>query len=172
MQGERVTKWVLCEHASEKQDPKNSPNWLKKSTPCSKKNEQAWTSKMLIGYRWRQIRKEKGISLGDIEKRTGLRQDYISDVESGRTLPYVESLESFARALDVSIDQLFYDGENPPRLLNLPKRLAACTETGDGTKKEVRWLAKLQCVLGRVKERDKDQAILMVRMMTQSKAKN
>jgi hypothetical protein len=34
----------------------------------------------------------------------------------------METLEKFARALDVPMYQLFYDGEEPPKLPNLPKR--------------------------------------------------
>jgi len=47
---------------------------------------------------------------------------YISRVENGHTVPAIETLEKLARALEVPLYQLFYDGEEPPKLPNLPKR--------------------------------------------------
>jgi len=66
---------------------------------------------MIIGERLRALREEKKFSQGDIEKRTGLLRCYISRVENGHTVPAVETLEKFARALEVPMYQLFYDGE-------------------------------------------------------------
>src|SRR5882672_4506455 len=80
---------------------------------------------MIIGERLRELREEKKFSQGEIEKRTGLLRCYISRVENGHTVPAVETLEKFAHALEVPMDQLFYDGEEPPKLPNLPKRKTA-----------------------------------------------
>src|SRR5438309_11412048 len=77
---------------------------------------------MVIGDRLRALREEKNLSQGDIEKRTGLLRCYISRVENGHTVPAIETLEKLARALEVPLYQLFYDGEEPPQLPNLPKR--------------------------------------------------
>jgi len=77
---------------------------------------------MIIGERLRALREEKNFSQGDIEKRTGLLRCYISRVENGYTVPAVETLEKFARALEVPIYQLLYDGEEPPKLPKLLKR--------------------------------------------------
>ena len=71
---------------------------------------------MIIGDRLRALREEKKLSQGDIEKRTGLLRCYISRVENGHTVPAVETLEKFARALEIPMYQLFYDGEEPPKL--------------------------------------------------------
>ena len=65
------------------------------------------------------------MSQGDIEKRTGLLRCYISRVENGHTVPAIETLEKMARALEVPLYQLFYDGEEPPKLPNLLKRKTA-----------------------------------------------
>ncbi len=59
------------------------------------------TKAMIIGDRLRVLREHKKLSQGDIEKRTGLLRCYISRVEYGHTLPAVETLEKFARALEV-----------------------------------------------------------------------
>ena len=72
---------------------------------------------MIIGDRLRILREQKEFSQGEIEKRTGLLRCYISRVENGHTVPAVETLEKFARALEVPLYQLFYDGEKPPRLI-------------------------------------------------------
>src|SRR6266550_4639486 len=58
---------------------------------------------------------------GEVEKRTGLLRPYVSRVEQGHTVPAIETLEKFARALEAPMYQLFYDGEEPPKLPNLPK---------------------------------------------------
>lgn len=71
---------------------------------------------MDIGERLRAMREEKHMSQGDIEKRTGLLRVYISRVENGHTVPAIETLEKFARALEVPMYELFYEGENPPAL--------------------------------------------------------
>jgi transcriptional regulator with XRE-family HTH domain len=81
---------------------------------------------MVIGDRLRALREQKRLSQGDIEKRTGLLRCYISRVENGHTVPAIETLEKLARAMEVPMYQLFYDGEKRPELPNLPKR-----KTGD-----------------------------------------
>ncbi len=77
---------------------------------------------MIIGDRLRALREGKKLSQGDIEKRTGLLRCYISRVENGHTVPAIETLEKMARALEVPLYRLFYEGEEPPELPNLPKR--------------------------------------------------
>lgn len=80
---------------------------------------------MIIGDRLQALRQAKGFSLGDVEKRTGLLRYYISRVENGHAVPTVETLEKIAWALEVPVHQLFYDGDEPPSLPNLPNRLTA-----------------------------------------------
>src|SRR5215467_4540036 len=76
---------------------------------------------MLIGNRLRALRESKNLSQGDIEKRTGLLRCYISRVENGHTVPAIETIEKLARALEVPLYQIFYDGDEPPATLDLPK---------------------------------------------------
>src|SRR5215510_11960499 len=85
---------------------------------------------MIIGDRLRALREEKKLSQGDIEKRTGLLRCYISRVENGHTVPAIETLEKLARALEVPLYQLFYDGEEPPQLPNLPSASRVTTSLG------------------------------------------
>jgi transcriptional regulator with XRE-family HTH domain len=66
---------------------------------------------MIIGDRLRAFREEKKLSQGDIEQRTGLFRCYTSRVENGHTVPSIETLEKYARALEIPLYQLFYDGD-------------------------------------------------------------
>jgi transcriptional regulator with XRE-family HTH domain len=75
-----------------------------------------------IGARIRQLRGEKGLSQGDIEKRAGLLRCYISRVENGYKTPSIETLERFASALDVPLYRLFYDGAEPPPARHVASR--------------------------------------------------
>jgi transcriptional regulator with XRE-family HTH domain len=69
---------------------------------------------MMIGLRLKEIREDKKLSQGDIERLSGLKRCYISRVENGHTVPAVETLEKMARALGVPIYRLFYKGDEPP----------------------------------------------------------
>src|SRR5215831_17453740 len=80
---------------------------------------------MVIGDRLRELRDTKKFSQGDMEKKTGLLRCYISRVENGHTVPTLETLQKLARALEVPLYRLFYDGEAPPSLENLPRRKTA-----------------------------------------------
>lgn len=60
---------------------------------------------MLIGDRLKDLRGSKNISQGEIEKRTGLLRCYILRVESGHTVPAIETLEKFAGGLEVPLYQ-------------------------------------------------------------------
>src|SRR6202051_3554490 len=108
---------------------------------------------MIIGDRLRVLREQKKFSQGEIEKRTGLLRCYISRVENGHTVPAVETLEKFARALEVPLYQLFYDGKEPPRL-NLSKRKLSTTVAWGDSGKDARLLAKFRDLLSRADEGD------------------
>ena len=78
---------------------------------------------MIIGDRLRALREEKKFSQGEIEKRTGLLRCYISRVENGHTVPAVETLEKFARALGVPLYQLLYVEKNRPNRSKRRRRI-------------------------------------------------
>jgi len=64
---------------------------------------------MKIGTTIRTHRLQKGLSQGDIEKKTGLLRCYLSRVENGHTVPSLDTLSKIAVALDISIAQFFAD---------------------------------------------------------------
>ena len=125
---------------------------------------------MIIGDRLREIREQKKMSQGDIERLTGLLRCYVSRVENGHTVPAVETLEKFARALEVPMYQLFYDGEKPPELPNLPKRKNAGELAFGSEGKDARWLAKLRKLLGRTTDNDRKIVMFMVQKMAKAKS--
>ncbi len=124
---------------------------------------------MLISDRLRSIREEKNLSQGDIEKRTGLLRCYVSRVENGHTVPAVETIEKFARALEVPIYQLFYDGDKPPELPNLPKRKTAADIAWGATGKDARFLTKLRRLLAKTAERDRKLLLSMTQKIATHK---
>jgi transcriptional regulator with XRE-family HTH domain len=125
---------------------------------------------MIIGDRLRVLREEKKFSQGEIEKRTGLLRCYISRVENGHTVPAVETLEKFARALEVPLYQLFYDGDEPPKLPNLPKRKSASALVWGDSGKDARTLMKFRQLLGRANEEDRRLLLFMAKKMVKAKA--
>jgi transcriptional regulator with XRE-family HTH domain len=120
---------------------------------------------MIIGDRLRALREEKNMSQGDIEKRTGLLRCYISRVENGHTVPAIETLEKLARALEVPLYQLFYDGEEPPELPNLPKRKTADEVAWGTSGKEARFLTIFRRLLGGIDEGDRRLLLYMAQKM-------
>lgn len=100
---------------------------------------------MMIGERLRELRESKKLSQGAVEKRTGLLRCYTSRVENGHTIPSVETLEKYAKALEVPMYRLFYEGEKPPKRPQL-----VIAENGDenwgnraSEQRELRAFAKL-----------------------------
>lgn len=74
---------------------------------------------MIIGDRIRTMREEKKLSQGDIER---VQDCHIARVENGHAVPAIDTLEKIARPLECPRYQLFYEGEEPPKLPNLPTR--------------------------------------------------
>ncbi len=60
-----------------------------------------------IGMTIRNYRLDRGMSQGDIEKRTGLLRCYLSRVENGHTVPSLDTLQKIATALDMPLSQFF-----------------------------------------------------------------
>jgi transcriptional regulator with XRE-family HTH domain len=120
---------------------------------------------MVIADRLRALREEKHLSQGDIEKRTGLLRCYISRVENGHTVPAIETLEKLARAMEVPMYQLFYDGEEPPKVPNLPKRQTANDIAWGSRGKDARVLGRFRTLLGRIEEPDRGLLLHMAQKM-------
>jgi transcriptional regulator with XRE-family HTH domain len=120
---------------------------------------------MVIGDRLRTLREAKNFSQGEIEKRTGLLRCYISRVENGHTVPAIHTLEKLAKALEVPIYQLFYDGNRPPKLANLPKDEAEEDDAWGSTGRDSRVLNRFRNLLRHVDEPHRKLLLRMAQEM-------
>ena len=120
---------------------------------------------MMIGVRLRELRESKKLSQGDIEKRTGLLRCYLSRVENGHTVPAIETLEKLARALEIPLYQLFYDGEEPPKLPDLLKRKTADDTVWGSSGKHATYFHKLRRCMSKAAEPDRKLIMVMAQKM-------
>src|ERR1700741_4271377 len=127
-----------------------------------------YNASMIIGERIRLLRETKKLSQGDIEKRTGLLRCYISRVENGHTVPAIETLEKLARAMEVPMYQLFYDGEESPKLPSLPESKAGSDVSWGSSGKDAKMLDQFRRVLGRTGGRDLKILLFMAQKMARS----
>lgn len=111
---------------------------------------------MVIGERLRDLRESKRLSQGDIEHRSGLLRCYTSRVENGHAIPSIETLEKYARALEVPLYLLFYDGIEPAKKPNLPLK----QELVWGSRgKEYRDLRRFTKAVSRMNDRERQLLI-------------
>jgi transcriptional regulator with XRE-family HTH domain len=121
---------------------------------------------MVIADRLKALREQKNMSQGDIEKRTGLLRCYISRVENGHTVPAIETLEKLARAMEVPMYQLFYDGEKPPA----PKIAMPKAEKGWGSSgHDAKTLDQFRRLMSRTDEADLKLLLFMAQKMSRKK---
>jgi transcriptional regulator with XRE-family HTH domain len=111
---------------------------------------------MIIGDRLRALRESKKLSQGDLERRTGLLRRYISRLENGHTVPAIETLEKCARPLEIPLYQLFYDGDEPPKAPNLPRRGGLDGDAWGSSGKDAKTLARFRHFLSRADEHDQN----------------
>jgi transcriptional regulator with XRE-family HTH domain len=125
---------------------------------------------MDIGHRLRSVREEKKLSQGDIEQRSGLLRCYISRVENGHTVPAIETLEKMARALEMPLYQLMYDGHEPPAtpLNGNGKRSDEWGSAG----KNARFLNKLCLSLAKMSEGDREVLLSFAEQMPNRRKKS
>jgi transcriptional regulator with XRE-family HTH domain len=67
-----------------------------------------------MGDRLRQARKARGLSLRRLAERVGVSPSLISQVETGRAKPSVNTLYALANELGVSLDVLLFMDTRPP----------------------------------------------------------
>lgn len=110
------------------------------------------TIAMSIGATIRAYRLQKGMSQGDIEKRTGLLRCYLSRVENGHTVPSLETLQKIAYALDLQLAQFFSDQ-------TVSQDMSALHLGED----EIRFLTQIQRYSANLNESDRKLLLAMVR---------
>jgi len=110
-----------------------------------------------IGTTIRDYRLQRGMSQGDIEKRTGLLRCYLSRVENGHTVPSLETLQKIAGALDLQLSQFF--AENHVGREVSPLKLS---------EEEIRFLTQVQRYSANLSESDRRLLLAMVRKFASS----
>jgi transcriptional regulator with XRE-family HTH domain len=109
---------------------------------------------MNIGETIRNYRLQKGMSQGDIEKRTGLLRCYLSRVENGHTIPSLDTLAKIASAMELPLAQFFSGaGENGGK---------RTTHLGED---EVRFLTQIRRYSPSLSESDRKLVVAMVKKM-------
>ena len=117
-----------------------------------------------IGRKLKDIREQKNLSQGDIEKRTGLLRCYVSRVENGHTVPSVETIEKFSRALDIPAYQLFMGAEQAPGFGKIGRKFS-------GSRKDERQLSRFTSLLAKMKTRDRKLLLTLGSKMVGRKKK-
>jgi len=116
---------------------------------------------MNIGETIRNFRLQKGMSQGDIEKRTGLLRCYLSRVENGHTIPSLDTLAKIASAMEMPLAQ-FFAGDHPD---NGSKALPQLSED------EIRFLTQIRRYSSSLNDSDRKLVLAMVKKMAVSAAK-
>lgn len=122
----------------------------------------------LIGQRLRELRKQKGLLQRDVQRASGLQRGYVSRVERGHTIPSLDTLEKFARVLEVPLYRLFYSGDAPP--LPTPHLTDRTTLVGllsDDDSSEARFLSRLKKLVHRVADPDRDVLLGLARRLAE-----
>jgi transcriptional regulator with XRE-family HTH domain len=107
---------------------------------------------MNIGTTIRAHRLQKGLSQGDIEKKTGLLRCYLSRVENGHTVPSLDTLAKIAGALDLPISQFFMEDS-----LNRQTSLQKLTD------EELKFLTQIRRYSANLNESDRKLLLAMVK---------
>ena len=115
------------------------------------------TISMNIGTTIRGYRLQKGMSQGDIEKKTGLLRCYLSRVENGHTVPSLETLQKIARALDLQLSEFFAEEV-------VGKEMSSLNLNED----EIRFLTQVQRYSAHLNEGDRRLLLAMVRKFAQT----
>jgi transcriptional regulator with XRE-family HTH domain len=109
-------------------------------------------SLMKIGTTIRAHRLQKGLSQGDIEKKTGLLRCYLSRVENGHTVPSLDTLSKIALALDLPIAQFFAEDS-----------LGGAVNTQHLSDDELRFLTQIRRYSTNLNESDRKLLLAMVK---------
>ena len=112
---------------------------------------------MNIGTTIRGYRLEKGMSQGDIEKKTGLLRCYLSRVENGHTVPSLETLQKIAKALDLQLSEFFAE--------EVVGREMSGLNLGE---EEIRFLTQVQRYSAHLGDSDRRLLLAMVRKFAQT----
>lgn len=66
----------------------------------------------MVGKRIKMLRKERGLSLKELSKKTDISISFLSDIENGRSNPSLERLKDIARGLNTTVSYLLGETDN------------------------------------------------------------
>ena len=124
---------------------------------------------MIVADRLRTLKEKKKLSQGDIEERTGLLRCYVSRVENGHTVPAVETLEKFARALEVPLYELLYEGDEPPQKHPALDIKGSGADVWGTSGKDARYLKQIIRFLSKMDEKDRKLLLYVTAKMAKAK---
>jgi len=116
---------------------------------------------MNIGETIRNYRLQKGMSQGDIEKRTGLLRCYLSRVENGHTIPSLDTLSKIAGAMELPLSQFFSESGHTNGSKGLPQL----------SDDEVRFLSQIRRYATNLNDSDRKLVLAMVKKMASNSGK-
>ena len=66
----------------------------------------------MLGERIKTIRKDQKMSITELAEKAGVAKSYLSSIERNKqTNPSIQFIEKVSEALEVSVNDLLYDGE-------------------------------------------------------------
>jgi len=85
-----------------------------------------------LGQRLREAREEKKIGLRELARRLGVSPSLISQIETGKTEPSINTLFAMVSELELSVNEIVFDASRQ-ELSPVPTAAAAPTENGDAS---------------------------------------
>src|ERR1700731_2973235 len=110
---------------------------------------------MNIGEYIRNYRQGEGMSQGNIEKRTALLRCYLSRVENGHTIPYLDTLAKMSSAMELPMAQFFAESGHSNGTKGLPQL----------SDDEVRFLSQIRRYSVSLNDSDRKLVLAMVKKM-------
>ncbi len=114
--------------------------------------------KVNIGEVIRNYRSDRGLSQGDIERRTGLLRCYLSRVENGHTVPSLETLAKIAEAMEIGLADFF-------PAMETPREREAKKALGELSQDEIRFLGEIKKYSSTLTDENKRLVLAMIRKM-------
>ena len=114
-----------------------------------------------IGEVIKSYRSQRGLSQGDIERRTGLLRCYLSRVENGHTIPSLDTLSKIAGAMEIALSQFFSESGHSNGSKGLPQL----------SDDEVRFLSQVRRYATNLNDSDRKLVLAMVKKMAANSAK-
>ena len=112
---------------------------------------------MNLGESIKKIRQSKGLSQGEMQKRTGILRSYLSRVENGHTVPSLATLQRLATAMGVALSDFFAaEGDGA---------VATASVSSDTA---TQYLGELKNYLPQLSTEQRQKLLAMVKEMAQS----